>query len=321
MFDHPWDGVFAATLCPFREDLSIDEEGLRAYTRYLAAVPGMKGLVNNGHTGEVMGLRARERVEVTRIMADEIKNMGLKGKVKVISGICCEGSFEGIDHALAAKEAGADGILLMPAHHWLRFGRTPDTAIGYFEDVAKGADLPIIVHQYPNWTKATYTLKEMITIAKIPQVKAIKMGTRDFSRLEHEYRVLKQEVPDVPHLTCHDEYLLSSLLSGSDGALVGFAGFVPELIIALVTAALSGNLAEANRIQETVYRFNKIVYRFGEPSSDAHQRMKIAMTLQGRFPSMNVRPPLRPLSDGEMARIRKEVEETPYDASLFRKNG
>ena len=49
--------------------------------------------------------------------------------------------------------------------------------------------------------------------------------------------------------------------------------------------------------------------------------MKIAMTLQGRFPSMNVRPPLRPLSDGEMARIRKEVEETPYDASLFRKNG
>ena len=56
MFDHPWDGVFAATLCPFRDDLSIDEEGLRAYTRYLAAVPGMKGLVNNGHTGEVMGL-------------------------------------------------------------------------------------------------------------------------------------------------------------------------------------------------------------------------------------------------------------------------
>lgn len=138
------------------------------------------------------------------------------------------------------------------------------------------------------------------------------MGTRDFSRLEHEYRVLKQEVPDVPHLTCHDEYLLSSLLSGSDGALVGFAGFVPELIIALVTASLSGNLAEANRLQETVYKFNKIVYRFGEPSSDAHQRMKIAMTMQGRFPSMNVRPPLRKLSNAEMDRIRREVDATPY---------
>lgn len=312
MTDHPWKGVFAATLCPFRDDLSIDEDGLRAYTRYLASVPGMKGLVNNGHTGEIMGLRAYERVEVTRIMADEVKKIGLTGKVKVISGICCEGSFEAVDHAMAAKEAGADAILLMPAHHWLRFGRTSDTAVGFFEDVAKGADMPIIVHQYPNWTKATYTLNEMLAISKIAQVKAIKMGTRDFSRLEHEYRVLKQEVPDVPHLTCHDEYLLSSLLSGSDGALVGFAGFVPELIIALVTASLSGNLAEANRLQETVYKFNKIVYRFGEPSSDAHQRMKIAMTMQGRFPSMNVRPPLRKLSNAEMDRIRREVDATPY---------
>ena len=307
MFEHPWSGVFPATLCPFRDDYSIDEEGLRAYVRYLASVDGIKGLVCNGHTGEVMGLRTKERAEVTRIIADEVGD-----QVKVISGICCEGSFEAIDHALAAKEAGADAILLMPPHHWLRFGRTPDTAIAYFEDVAKGADIPIIVHQYPNWTKASYSLKELTAIAKIPQVVALKMGTRDFGRLEHEYRILKQEVPDVPHLTCHDEYLLASLLVGSDGALVGFAGFVPELIVALVRAALGGDLAEANRVQEMVYKLNKIVYRFGEPSSDAHQRMKIAMMLQGRFPSMVVRPPLRPLSDTEMARIRKEVAEAPY---------
>lgn len=308
MFEHPWSGVFAATLCPFDDDYTIDEPGLRAYVRYLADVDGMNGLVCNGHTGEVMGLTGRERAKVTEIIADEVGD-----RVKVISGICCEGSFEAIEHAKEAKEAGAHGILLMPCHHWLRFGRTSSTAIGYFEDVANGADIPIIVHQYPNWCKATYKLDEMLAIAKIPQVVAIKMGTRDFSRLEHEYRVLKHEAPDVPHLSCHDEYLLSSLLSGADGVLVGFAGFVPELIVALTRAALAGDLAEANRVQELIYRLNKMVYRFGEPSSDAHQRMKIAMTMQGRFPSMTVRPPLRPLSSAEMERIRREVAETPYE--------
>lgn len=50
-------GVFAATLCPFHEDESLDEDGLRAYIRELAAVPGLKGLVPNGHTGEIMSLR------------------------------------------------------------------------------------------------------------------------------------------------------------------------------------------------------------------------------------------------------------------------
>lgn len=307
MFENPWSGVFAATLCPFRPDYTIDGEGLRSYTRYLAAVPDMRGLVCNGHTGEVMGLRPRERAEVVRIMKEAA------GDVRVISGICCEGSFEAIDHALAAREAGADAILLMPAHHWLRFGRTSTTAVGYFEDVAAGADMPIIVHQYPNWTKATYTLDEMKALTRIEQVVAIKMGTRDMSRLGHEHRVLKEYAPDIPLLSCHDEYLLSSLLAGADGALVGFAGFVPELIIDLVHAALEGDYARAWTTQEVVYRLNKAVYRFGEPSSDAHQRMKIAMHLQGRFPSMHIRPPLRPLDKAEIRRIQADLDASGFD--------
>jgi 4-hydroxy-tetrahydrodipicolinate synthase len=307
VFEEPWSGVFAATLCPFREDYSIDEDGLRGYVRYLAGTDGMKGLVCNGHTGEVMGLRVAERARVTRIIADEVGS-----RVKVVSGVSAEGSFEAIDHAQEAKDAGADAILLMPPHHWLRFGRTRSSAVGFFEDVANGADIPIIVHQYPSWTKASYSLDELLEIARIPQVVALKVGTRDMSRLEHDYRILKQQVPDVPHLTCHDEYLLASLLAGSDGALVGFAGFVPELIVALVRAALSGDLAESRRIQDLVYPLAKIVYRFGEPSSDAHQRMKVAMTMQGRFPSMTVRPPLRPLPADELARIREDVARAPY---------
>ena len=188
----------------------------------------------------------------------------------------------------------------------------PPSAI--FQDVAKETGVPIIVHQYPDWTKASYSLEEMIEIAKIPEVVAIKMGSRNFSRLENEYRILKREVPDVPHLTCHDEYLLASLLAGSDGALVGFAGFVPELIIALVHNALAGNYKEAKAVQEVVHQLNKVVYRLGEPSSDAHQRMKVAMTLQGRFPGMTVRPPLRSLPEYEVDRIRRELAESGFDA-------
>jgi len=307
--EHRWSGVFAGTLCPFKEDYSIDEGGLRAYARYLASVDGIKGLVCNGHTGEVMGLRTAERLRVTRIFADEVGD-----EVKIVSGVCAEGSFEAIDHALAAKEAGADAILLMPPHHWLRFGRSSQAAVGFLEDVAEGAEVSIIVHQYPAWTKACYSLDEMIAMARIPQVAAIKMGTRDMSRLGHDYRVLKQEAPDVPILTCHDEYLLASLLAGADGALVGFAGFVPELIVELVRAALSGDLAGARRVQESVYPLARLVYRFGEPSGDAHQRMKAAMTLQGRFPSMVVRPPLRPLPDEEVQRIEAELAVAGYEA-------
>lgn len=311
MFEQPWTGVYPATLCPFTDDYAIDEPGLRAYVHDLVRVPGIQGLVCNGHTGEVMSLRAAERVRVVEIIADAVGE-----RTTVVSAVCCEGSLEAIDHARAAQRAGASAILLMPPHHWLRFGRTAETAVGFVRDVAEGAAMPIIVHQYPSWTKASYTLEELLAIVQIPAVVSLKIGTRDLARLGHDYRVLKEAAPRVTHLSCHDEYLLASLLEGADGALVGFAGFVPELIVELVAAALAGDLAAARRAQERVYPLARIVYRFGEPSSDAHQRMKAAMTMLGRFPSLTMRPPLRPLGTSEIQRIGADLAAAGYDLAV-----
>ncbi len=307
---HPWTGVFPATLCPFHEDESIDSEGLAIYMRGLAAVDGIKGVVCNGHTGEIMSLRDSERAEVTRITAEAVGD-----KVKVISGVSGEGSASAIDQAIAAKEVGADGILLMPPHHWLRFGRTFETAVGFFQDVAEVADIPIIVHQYPAWTKAGYSLDEMLEMVKIPQVVCIKMGTRDMARWRWDYEQLKETAPDVPILTCHDEYLLASLLEGCDGALIGFAGFVPELMVEVVHAALSADLVGARKARQLVDPLARIVYNFGEPSSDAHQRMKCARWLMGRFPSMTMRRPLRQLPASEVAKIRQSLEAIGYQCT------
>lgn len=299
---HPWMGVFPATLCPFHEDESIDEEGLRAYIAGLCAVAGIKGLVHNGHTGEIMSLRENERAQVTRIVSEEVTKSGQA--MKVISGVCGEGSLSAIDHALAAKEAGADGILLMPPHHWLRFGRSTAEAVGFIADVAEGADIDVVVHQYPAWTKAGYTLPEMLEMSKIPHVKCIKMGTRDMARWLYDYEQIKAARPDISIITCHDEYLLPTLLEAGDGALIGFAGFAPELMIELVHACLEGDLARAKLAQRTVAPLARLIYNFGEPGCGAHQRMKVAKWLLGEISSPVFRRPVRPLPEAEVQRLR-----------------
>ena len=304
--EHPWAGVFPATLCPFHADESIDEDGLQTYIAELASVEGVKGLTCNGHTGEIMSLRFAERNRVTQIVAAAIKATGRD--LKTISGVSVEGSLEGIDHALAAQEAGADAILLMPPHHWLRFGRSARTAVGFFEDVAS-AGVDIVVHQYPAWTRAGYALDEMKAMVQIPEVKCIKMGTREMSRWLFDYQELKKVDEDVPIITCHDEFLLPTLLEAADGALVGFAGFLPELIVELVHRALDGDYAGARETQKKVEPLNRIVYAFGEPSSSAHQRMKCARWLMGKFPSPQMRRPLRDLGAEEIAAIRRRLED------------
>ena len=309
---HPWAGVFPATLCAFHEDESLDEEGLRSYFADLAGVDGVKGLVCNGHTGEIMALRPPERARVIRILAEAVR--GCNGRsVKAISGVSAEGSLEAIDDALAAKAAGADAILLMPPHHWLRFGRNSRTAIGFIEDVAVGANIPIIIHQYPAWTKAGYTLPEMLEMVKIPQVVMIKMGTRDMTRWRHDYECLKAAAPHVPIVTCHDEFLLATLLEGADGALVGFAGLVPELIVELVRAALDGDLPRARKAQRVLGPLARLVYHFGEPGCEAHQRMKTCRWLMGKFPDPCFRRPVCPLPPEEIRRLSRALTALGFD--------
>jgi 4-hydroxy-tetrahydrodipicolinate synthase len=303
---HPWAGVFAATLCAFHENEDIDEKGLRCYFRDLLAVPGLKGLVCNGHTGEIMSLAPDERARVTAILAEEIRRS--KQPVKTISGLAAEGSRVAIAHAKAAKAAGADAILLMPPHHWLRFGRTSAEAVGFIADVAEGAEIDIVIHQYPAWTKAGYTLKEMLEMVRIPRVVCIKMGTRDMARWLWDYEQLKAARPDISIITCHDECLLPTLLEAGDGALIGFAGFAPQLMIDLVHACMAGDLARAKKAQQMVAPLARLIYNFGEPGCGAHQRMKVAKWLLGELSSPVFRRPVRPLPEAEVQRLREGLK-------------
>jgi len=306
----PWSGVFAATLCAFHEDESIDTEGLCRYVRELAGVDGIQGLVCNGHTGEIMSLRPDERAHVTTTFVKALADA--PRRVKVISGVAAEGSLEAIDHAIAAREAGAEAILLMPPHHWLRFGRNATTAVGFVHDVAESAGIDIILHQYPAWTKAGYSLAEMQEIVAHPRVVMIKMGTRDMSRWLYDYEQLKGIKPEISIVTCHDEFLLPTLLEAADGALVGFAGFAPKLIVEMVHAALDGDLSRAKQAQQHVAPLARLIYNFGEPGCAAHQRMKAARWLLERFPSPHFRRPVRPLPGEEIERIRSSLSHIGY---------
>lgn len=289
----PFRGILPATQVPFTKDLKIDEAELRSLGRWLADHEGIGGLVPNGHTGEVFALSPKERAEVVRILADEVGD-----KVPVVSGINCESITEAVEHACMAKEAGAKGLLIMPPHIWLRFGMRPEHVIDYFTAIGKATDINMIVHIYPAWTKAAYSSALLAELAGIPQVTTFKIGTREMSKYQRDIYALRAASPDVTILTCHDEYLLATMVQGVDGALVGFASFIPDRIAALYKAVCDGDLKVAQAIQEWINPLKEVVYSSGEPSSDAHARMKVAMYLAGRLNTTHVRPPIR-LPEGE----------------------
>lgn len=297
-----YTGIFPAMQCPFRSDFSIDEADLRQFASWLIGHDGITGLVTNGHTGEVFALTGKQRAEVTRIVADQIGDSG-----PTVSGICCEGITEACDHAGMAREAGATGLLVMPPHMWLRFGMRPEHVVDYFDAIGKSSGLDLVVHVYPAWSKASYSEEVLAGLARLEHVKCFKVGTREMNKYARDVRTIRETDPSVTILTCHDEYLLPSMVQGVDGALVGFGCFIPEMIARLFACVQDGNLHEAMEIQNRINPLKDAVYGAGEPTGDAHARMKVALVMSGRLKSAVVQPPIKQPGEAEIDTIRRAL--------------
>ncbi len=298
IFDY--GGIIPAIACPFTEDGGIDAPALTRLAQWLAGHAGVVAVMTNGHTGEVFSLTPSERAEVTRIVADAVR-----GRLPVISSVVCEGIAEAQAHTRAAAEAGAVAIDVMPPHHWLRFGFKPSHAIAYFEAIhAAAPDLDLVCHVYPAWTRASYSSDLLAELARLPYLRAFKVGQREMNKYARDIAAIRAADASKAILTCHDEYLLASMVQGVDGALVGFATFIPQLIADLWSAVKAGDLTRAIDIQARITPLKDAVYGAGEPTGEAHGRMKYGMYLAGILDSPTVRAPTEQPSAEEIEALR-----------------
>jgi 4-hydroxy-tetrahydrodipicolinate synthase len=297
-----FNGIVPAIVVPFNKDYSIDASELQRFSQWLAGQPGISAVMTNGHTGEVFSLTPRERADVTRITAEAVQGM-----CPVVSSVVCEGIKDAIEQANWAKEAGATCLDIMPPHHWLRFGFKPEHCIDYFNAIGDATRLPLIVHIYPAWTRGSYSSELLAQLARLPHVVAFKMGEREMNKYARDIKEIRAADASKALLTCHDEYLLASMVQGIDGALVGFASLVPGLIYDLLKAVKAGDLHDAMRIQSLITPLKDAVYGAGEPTGEAHGRMKAAMALAGIIRDATVRPPTHEPNAKELDTIRSAL--------------
>lgn len=281
-------GVLPAIVTPFTPDGAIDEASLDAYCRWLGSIPGITGLVVNGHAGEGTLLTAEERFEVLQLVKAAVGDA-----VKVVASITGDGSRVMAEEAAAAAKAGADATLVFPSQAWLRFGYQAGAPRERYEAVHAASDLPMILFQFPVETKAAYDLPTLLELCALDGVVAIKDGGRNMIRWDTDVPVIREKFPDIAILTCQDEFLLHTMWE-SDGALVGYAALIPELMVELLAKAKSHDYDAAKECYDRMAAITAAVYhRSSHIESTA--AMKIGLVQRGIIAHDTVRPPLMPL--------------------------
>ena len=293
-----FEGVMPANLLPFRADLSVDEPAYRRHLRWLADTRGVTGLVVNGHAAEVASLDRDERRWALGVALDEVA-----GKVPVVAGVYTDGTADAVRLAKDARAEGAAGILLFPPTLFMWGAQVkPDMVICHVSEVAAGADLPIIVFEYPPASGIGYAPETLARLCEIPQVAGVKDWSNDIVAFERNLRAIRATGRPVAVLSSFTMSLMASFLLGADGAISGMGSVVADLQADLFDACRKGDLEEARRINDRLDPLVRVFY--APPFVDMHNRMKEALVLLGRISAAHVRPPLTPVPDHERRAIR-----------------
>lgn len=294
-------GVLPATITPFTTDGAVDWSAYETYLRWLVTVPGVTGLVINGHAGEGSSLSVEERRDAVALAASVAK-----GKIPVVASANGDGTRVLAGEARISADAGADMLLVFPAPSWVRFGYqagAPEERIG---SAHAASGLPVIAFQFPVETHAAYDQRTLLSICDVDGVVAIKDGGRNMIRWDVDVPVIRREHPEIAILTCQDEFLLHTMWE-ADGALVGYASLVPELMVSLLQAAQAHDYDRAKRAYDRTATLTELVYH-----RDSHIESTVAMKLglveRGLIPNATVRPPLMPLGASAAADMRAALE-------------
>ena len=293
-----FSGCIPANLLPFTADLQINVPAYKQHLRWLADAKGVTAIVANGHAAEVSSLSREERQRALALALEEVGD-----HLPIIAGVYADGTQEAITLARDAKAAGAQGLLVFPPTIFMWGAQVkPEMVLRHFSTLADAIDLPLIVFEYPPVSGLGYSPETLSELCKIPSVVGVKDWSNDIVAYEKNLRALRASGRPVAMLSSFTMSLMASFLLGSDGCISGMGSVAADLQAALYAAVTTGNLVEAQRINERLAPLVNVFY--APPFVDMHNRMKEALALLGRIPSAHVRPPLTAVSDDERHRIR-----------------
>ena len=130
-------GIHAATIVPMTAGFAIDEARLAEHIAAVSHVPGIRGLLVNGHAGENFVLSSAEKrrvVEIARAVAP--------ADCLICSGVNSESSLVAAEDARAAEEDGADILLVFPPNAFA-LSHDPAAVLLHHEIIARGCSLPL----------------------------------------------------------------------------------------------------------------------------------------------------------------------------------
>lgn len=282
----PFGHMLTAMATAFHDDGSVDLDGTARIAAHLVD-NGHDGVVVSGTTGESPTTSVAEDGEILSAVKDAVGD-----RAAVVAGVGTNATAHSVELARQAEKIGADGLLLVTPYY-----NKPGQAgvLHHFRQVVEASDVPVMLYDVPGRTGTQIALETYEQAIAWDGVVAVKDAVGDFARgvrlIEMGYAVYSGD--DIANL--------GWLAHGGCGfvSVVGHAAGKETRAMADTFWAgdHAGALAIFSRLLPAIDAVMGVA-NYGATTA------KAALQLLGVLDNRNVRAPLVPLDDDEVAALR-----------------
>jgi 4-hydroxy-tetrahydrodipicolinate synthase len=270
-------GSLVAIVTPFRNG-RVDERALADLIEFQIA-NGTHGIVPCGTTGESATLSHEEHNRVIDLTVAVVHK-----RVPVIAGTGSNSTEEAVALTRHAKEAGADGALLITPYY---NKPTQEGLYRHHKAVAEAVALPQVLYNIPGRTGVNMAPATVARLAALPNIVAIKEGSGSVQQCSD---IIQACGDRLTVLSGDDALTLPMMALGAKGVITVTANIAPRDMASLVEAALAGRYDEARRLHYKLAPLFAALFVETNPIP-----VKEALALMGRMDG-ELRLPLCPLA-------------------------
>jgi 4-hydroxy-tetrahydrodipicolinate synthase len=230
-----FEGVLPAIITPFKRNPArgLDIPGLEQNIGFLLS-RGIHGIVPCGSTGESATLTFEEHEKVISVAVEKVN-----GKIPVLAGTGSNNTAEAIRLTKAAKDIGADGVLVISPYY-----NKPNRA-GLVKHYTKLADLdiPVVVYNVPGRTGQNLEPDLIAELAQHPNIVGVKEASGNIGQIS---RII-EETQDVDFsvISGDDNITLPIMALGGTGVISVAAYVDPARMVAMYEAMKKGDSQKA----------------------------------------------------------------------------
>ncbi len=279
--------MLTAMATAFHDDGSVDLDGTARIAAHLVD-HGHDGVVVSGTTGESPTTTVAEDGDILRAVMDAVGDRAV-----VVAGVGTNATAHSVELARQAEKLGADALLLVTPYY-----NKPGQAgvLHHFRTVVESTGVPVMLYDVPGRTGTQIALETYAAAKEWDTVVAVKDAVGDYARgvkiMQMGYDLYSGD----------DVSTLGWLAHGAQGVVSVVGHAAGDQIAGMIRDFLAGDHHAALATYTTLLPATDAV--MGVPNYGA-TTAKAALQLLGVLDNRNVRGPLVPLTDEEVAALRE----------------